>query len=113
MYTKTRHELVSRALEKVGAIRAGDSADPDDYARVDSVVEVMLDDLAARDITYVASPDALPAAGFEHLATCLAYHVANEFGPPIPPEMKIMAERDLRAQRGSGPTYGPLQTEYF
>lgn len=111
--TKTRDQLVDRALEKLGVVGSGQSAEAEDQARVDSVVDATLGDLAARRIIYVANEDAIPVEWFEWLADLLADNVAEDFGRVRDATKRLYAESMLRNLVAGMPTYEPLKVEYL
>ena len=78
--TRTREELVIRALRVMGTIANDDEADNDDFRVVNALVEPLLARIDAEDITTIDDPDAIPAAQFMDLAILLADLAKGDFG---------------------------------
>jgi hypothetical protein len=111
--TKDRDALVERALQKLGVVGSGQSADAEDAALVDGVVDAVLGDLAARKVYCVGNEDEIEVAGFEWLAMLLANAVAEDFGRTMDPGKQAYAESRLRALVAGEATYEPQTTDYF
>jgi hypothetical protein len=76
---KTRSDLVNEALTRLGALPSGQEPSAEDYAEVNSKVDPVVEDLAARNIAAVA-PDAISEGEFLHVSAVLAYHSKGYFG---------------------------------
>lgn len=111
--TKTRAELVIRALRKLLVVGSGQSPEDEDVELVDGVVDATLADLAARRVVYVANEDEIDVAVFEPLADILADNVAADFGKAKNPAMVDLAEMKLKAITATEPTYETLRNDYF
>lgn len=111
--TKTRAELVVRALRKLLVVGSGQSPEDEDVALVDGVVDSTLADLASRGVVYVANEDEIDVAVFEWIADCLSDNVAADFGKARNPAMVEYAEGRLRVITSTRPTYEVLKSEYF
>lgn len=111
--TKTRAQLVTRALQKLGIVGEGQSENADDAAQVDASVDAVLADLAARGIIDIAAEDQIEVAVFEWLAICLAGMVAMDFGNSFDPALVERAEYKLRVITSAGPTYETMKVDYF
>lgn len=111
--TRTRSDLVTRALQILGAVRAGQNASAEDSTLVDGVVDGLLADLSAREIVYVADPEEIPVEAFEHLAKLLAFTMGTDFGPSVDANVALLSESRLRTLSAAGPTYEVLKAEYF
>jgi hypothetical protein len=111
--TKTRGQLVTRALVKLTVIGSGQSPDSEDTATVDDAVDGVLADLSARGVIDVPDDDAIPTEWFEDLATLLAQAVANDFGKEADPVKVQRAEMALIKKTVPGPTYQTQRGEYF
>ena len=111
--TKTRAELVTRALRKLLVVGSGQSPEDEDTELVDEVVDAVLADLAARSVFYVANEGAIDVAGFEWIADCLADAVAPDFGKSRNPAMVEYAEAKLKAIKATSPTREVLAVDYY
>ncbi len=111
--TKTREDLVTRALSKLGAIGAGQTPSAEDAAVVDGVVEPVMDDLASRGIYSWGDPDELDDDAFEHLAQVLSVAVARDFGLPSDEMARLAAESRLRQLNPTVLSGQPQTTEYY
>jgi hypothetical protein len=111
--TKTRADLVTRALQKLSVIGAGQSADAEDSELVDSFVDSTLVALSSDRIVTVADEAAIPIDWFESIAELLAYNAATDFGRPKDEVGKLAAETRLRRMVASDPTYEVQRATYF
>ena len=111
--TKTRAELVNRALDKLGVVGSGQSPEDEDAAKVDAVVDALIADLAVRTVYYVGNVEEIDVAAFEWLAMCLANLCAEDFGKPMDANKQAFAERMLRALVATHPTYEPQTATYY
>jgi hypothetical protein len=80
--TKTRTDLVHRALRNLGALPQGQSPAAEDYASISDLVDALIAELEARDIIYIQNIDTygLEDKYFMPLANILAWRAAPEFG---------------------------------
>ncbi len=111
--TKSRENLVFRALAKLKVVAAGQSPSAEDAQTVDDMVEPTLSELAARNIYAYGDPDQIEDECFESLAIVLAQACAEDFGVTGDETKRVMAENRLReigAEKLSGQ---PLQVEYY
>lgn len=111
--TKSREELVNRALAKLKVVAAGQSPSAEDAQVVDEMVEPTLSELAARSIYAYGDPDQIEDECFESLAIILAQACAEDFGLAGDDGKRIRAEnrvREIGAETLSGQ---PVQSEYF
>jgi len=111
--SKSRDDLVTRALVKLTVIGSGQSPDAEDAASIDAAIDGILGDLAARDVVAVADDDAIPAEWFEDLAEIVAQHCARDFGRVKDQAEIERAERALVKKGAPGPTYQRQTAEYF
>jgi hypothetical protein len=110
--SKTRADLVNRALANIGALPAGQTANTEEYDQVDALVLPVVESLAARDIYYVADATAIPEEAFIQLGHCLAWACAPEFGAQGDVAlytMKQQAELELKVMQSEVPTYKVLE----
>lgn len=111
--SKTREQLVERALRKLGVLAAGQSAAPEDAQVVDAEIEPLMQDLAARNIYVWGDPDEIDDAAFIHLADILANSVARIFGAQQDEMVRVSAENRLRLLDTQVLSGQPLRVEYF
>jgi len=94
--TKTRSELVNRALQKLKVVGAGQTASAEDSQFVNDELEPVMSDLAVRNIFVWGDPDEIDDAAFVHLADILANSVAGDFGQAQDETVRLYAEKRLR-----------------
>ncbi len=111
--TKTREELVTRALRKLGAIGAGQAPAPEDSSAVDDTVDTVMADLAQRNIYVWGDPDQLDDQAFEHLAEILAHANARDFGQQPDEARRLLAESRLRELQPVILSGQPQRVEYY
>lgn len=111
--TKSREELIARALRKLGVVGAGQSPSAEDTQIVDDEIEPVMADLATRGVYSWGDPDQIDDDAFVHLATILANSVANDFGKPEDDGKRIYAESRLRLLDVQIPSGQPLKVDYF
>lgn len=110
---KTREELVTRTLQKLKVLAAGQTPSAEDAQVVDNEIIPVLSDLATRDIYHFGDPDQIEDEAFVHLADVLAQSVAADFGRDQDESMRILAENRLRRIQAETLSYQPLRVEYF
>jgi hypothetical protein len=106
--SKTRAELVNRALANLGALPAGQTANDEEYDQVDALVTPVIESLSARDIYYVSDTASIPDEAFIALGHCLAWACAPEFGMHNDAAMSALAnqaEAQLKIMQSERPTY--------
>lgn len=119
MATKTRVDLVTKALANLGVTEAGQPPSFEDASTVDGYVETTLATISAKGIVTIGDDNAIPMEFFQPLAVLLAQDCAHEFGlPGVPtspqnPNPVMKAETDLRIMNRGQPTGERLQAEYF
>lgn len=111
--TKTREQLVSRALQKIRVVGSGQTASAEDTQLVDGIVEPLMQDLAARNIFHWGDEDELPDEAFEHLADLLGNAAAPDFGKASDDAARRSAEGRLRLLEPVTLSGQVLNTEYF
>lgn len=109
--TRTRQELVNKALSDLGVLPAGGIASSTDYATVDGYVDGLVEKLARRGIVYIDDVEEIPAEYFSNVGLFLANEAAHEFGSSGIDTS--VAERELRQLTQAGPSYEVLRSEYF
>ena len=96
---KTRTELVHRALRNLGALPQGESPDVQEFNNVDALIDPMIEDLIARNISHIRDVDAIEDHHFLALGHVLAGHALSEFGLQNDPALAARAqkgEQDLK-----------------
>lgn len=111
--SKSRAELVTRALGKLGVLQSGQSPEAEDVDIVDQTVDGTIADLATRSVYYVADTSEIDIAAFEWLADCLADNNAKDFGKGRDLNQRAIAETMLRSLSAAGPTFEVAQQDYF
>lgn len=109
--SKSRSELVNRALADLGALPVGQTASTQEYASVDNLVDPLVASLSERDIYYVSDTSAIEDAAFIPLGRCLAWAAAPEFGlhgDAALAALNEQAERHLKAIGSEPPSYRVL-----
>lgn len=116
--SKTRRELVLRALDVLGVSAVGQAPAAEDYSAVDAQVDPVLAMLAATEIVYVAEADDLPFEWFEPLANILADAMAVDFGLGDAEKATLgtnaaAARASLKLMTRGKPTGQRMVAEYF
>lgn len=111
--TKTRQDLVTRALHKLGVISSGQAAAAEDYTLVDGSVDPVLSDLATRNVYQWGDPDQLDEDAFEHLAGLVALANAKDFGKDPDENERQLLESRLRQLKLTFLSGQPQRAEYF
>jgi hypothetical protein len=103
--TRSRQQLVDRALRILGVVPAGQTPDADDREVVDAFVVPLLARLDGEGITTIPDPEAIPAAQFLDVAILLAAAAAADFGlAALPQDDPTKSEIRLRTIVSVGPT---------
>lgn len=106
MATKTKQELVIRALRIIGVVGTGQEPSAENVSDVGALVEPMFARLEAVEDIYAPPVDEIPESYFEPYAILLAKE-AVEFGP-LPPEANPAgAMDDLRMLATREPVVSP------
>lgn len=111
--TKTRRQLIHRALASIGALEPGDAPSPEDYNTMDSLVDPLISQLSADEIAYIDDDEAIDVALFIPLANLLANMGGPDFGSPVNDDAKLRDEATLRRLTAGKPTYQAQVGEYF
>lgn len=80
MSFRTLTDLAIETLEKVGVLPDGQTPSVEDTARVTEAIPSILEELAAREIVFVADPNSIPGAWFMPLSNICAYEVLEKYG---------------------------------
>lgn len=111
--TKTRRQLIYRALASIGALEPGEAPSTEDYNTMDGLVDPLIAQLAADEIVYINDDDAIEVAYFIPLANLLANMGGPDFGSPVNDDAKARDEATLRRLVAGKPSYQPQVGEYF
>lgn len=111
--SKTSAQLVARALNKLGAVGAGQAPSAEDAALVEDEIAPLMDDLMVRGIYAWGDPDAIDDAAFLHVADLLANSVARDFGRQQDETLRLMAEKRLRELEPMVLSGQAQKAEYF
>lgn len=111
--TKTREQLIDRALIELGVVAAGQVANAEDSAIVSAEIDPVMSDLASRNVYNYGDPDIFEDDAFTHLAVCLANSCARSFGMDASEQTRLMAEARLRQLSPGMLTYQVLAVDYF
>jgi len=111
--TKTREELVARALKKLKVVGAGQTASSAVTQSVDQMVGPIMSDLSVRGVFSWGDEDELPDEAFEHLAGILANAAAPDFGKQADEQLRILLESRLRLLNGAVYSGQTLKTTYY
>ncbi|WP_414470732.1 hypothetical protein [Microvirga sp. M2] len=93
---KTKDDLIDETLQALGALGVGQAPSAEDRRDVESRIQPLLADLAARRVIYVADADAIDEAPFSYLVLVLAEHCAAKFGRPMDANAVTYGEDRLR-----------------
>lgn len=108
MTTYDRTALTNEALANLFADGgAGQSADSEDVAFVDSRIDALLAELNERSIVSISDPDDIEPAYFLALGELLAEFCGPKFGRPRNRDLRLDAEDRLKVMVNNGP---PINT---
>lgn len=113
---KTRQDLVNRALKNLGVLPDGQVAEAQDYNSVDALIDTTIEDLIARDVTFVDDVNAIEEKVFMPLGLILAWNCAAEFGQSDNAAIAALAqkaEKDLIQIQSEGPTFDILEVQAY
>ena len=118
MATRTQADLVTKILENLGIVPAGQAAEVEDVSTVDANLPSLIRELAAREIVYVPDLTNIPDVWFLSLAKIGAYELRSEFGVTgeFEAALKVGNEEaigNLKVMTRGRPTYEPLKTVSF
>lgn len=110
---KSREQLVTRTLQKLHVLAAGQSPSAEDARIVDDEIVPVLSDLSRRDVYPFGDPDQIEDEAFTILADIIANSVAADFGREQSDQVRLSAESRLRELYAETLSYQPLRAEYF
>lgn len=94
--TKSREELITRVLEELGVLAAGQAPSAEDSQTIDNEIDPVLEDLASRGVYTYGDADSIEEDAFVHLAVLIANSKAKPFGMAPSEDTRLLAERRLR-----------------
>jgi hypothetical protein len=111
--TKTRTQLIHRALAAIGALEPGEAPSTEDYNTMDNLVDPLIAQLAADDVVYIDDSEEIPVAYFIPLANLLGNMAGPDFGSPVNDQARARDEMYLRKLVSTRPTYEVQKGNYF
>lgn len=97
--SRTRVDLVHRALKKLGKLEVGEAPLAEDLKAVDDEIDSLLERLTRKMVCYIPDADDIDEAMFQPLAYRLAWECATDFAIPletIPDCAPAVTEGELR-----------------
>ncbi len=116
--TKTRTQLIHRALAAIGALEPGEAPSTEDYNTMDNLVDPLVSQLVADDVVYIDDTEAIPLEYFIPLANLLGNMAGPDFGYPVNDDAKMRDEATLKRISSTRPDYtvakgGENYSSYF
>lgn len=110
---KTRAELVVMAADELGITSPGQSLAVEDSGKIDSRLDGLIGELAAREVVYVPNLDEIPIEISGPLALLLANESAGAFGQPrlADPAREAIEERIRVAVQRQPPAEPELRVD--
>jgi hypothetical protein len=110
---RTRLELVNEALGVLLNLPAGATFSDEDITTVDGYVDLMLAELTADEVVYLADTDEIPAEWFLSLQGLLASRAGPRYGGARDLASEELHKNTLRRLNSTKPTYETQKAEYF
>lgn len=111
--SKTRAQLIERALKSIGALEPGEAPSAEDSDTIDGLIDPLIAQLAEDGIVLISDPDMIDLDVFLPFARLLANAAGPDFGSPINEQAKAMDEQTLRRLTANKPTGETLKAVYF
>ena len=111
--SRTRAQLVSKALSILQEEGSGQSLSSEDSELVDAAVDPLVAELASSEVLVIGDLAAIDDDIFLPLARMLANEVGDDFGHPYSEDYRALQERRIKRVTASSPTYAPQATDYF
>jgi hypothetical protein len=116
--SRSRADLVGKALDVLGISAVGQTVDADTAKIIDDDIDTVLKSLAARELVYVPNPDSVPDEIFIQVAILVADSNKQNFGLQQDELDKLSAsvmtaESQIREIVRGRPTYERLRNEYY
>jgi hypothetical protein len=113
---RTRDQLIRKALQKLEVVAGDEPVSAADSARIDDMINPMLDDLSSRGVWDNGHPDEYDDAVYPWLAECLAGMCLADYGRAMD-QMALakiaFAESRLLAQSQAAYVSYPVVTDYI
>lgn len=112
--SKSLADLIAQVLSNLGVLAAGQSLAPEDYDRVNNLVDPCLAYLAGEKIIYIPNSNAIPATVFPLVADVLANFCKQSFGKAGDDRLlrdANEAERKLKRMAGRNFVPGELRVD--
>lgn len=118
MATRTQADLITQILIELSVVPEGVAPAVEDTARVQNNLPSLFEEIAGREIVYVADPQNIPSAWFMPLAVVCAYELRRIFGitGQAAADLKLGNDEaigNLKMMTRGRPTYEPLRTVTF
>lgn len=118
---KTRAELISEVLDKLGVLAAGQSPSAEDYNKVDGIINPVCDRLMRQKIYGFVDTEEFEDAPWLELSYILAYELTGPYGTTGDSLAKLVASggprgsayTNLYRYSAVAPSYEPAYVNYF
>ena len=114
--SKTRSDLIYRALRNLGVLPQGQTPASEEYQSVSDVLDSLVVELRERDVVLISDIDVLDDKFFLPMGMILANAVKDEFGAGADQMLEAKAaqvEGKLRRLEAQSYTRKPLEVNYF
>jgi len=112
MATKTKADLVKRALQKLQIVSATEEPSAADAVLAGDMYDTLRLELVTQGIGALM-PNAVPQAMFEAMAEYLARRCAEDFGMGADEASEMRARKRLYAVAGTPYSGDPVEAKYF
>ena len=111
---KSSLELITRALERLQRVGAGQDPSAEDAQLMRDKLLPLLEELAQQEVVFVADPEAIPDIVFLGLANRLAAEASADFGlGAVDPATMNSLNNRLRLTWVGKPLYVVQRSQYF
>lgn len=111
--SKTRAELVAKALSNLGFLAAGQSVPAEDSDLIDGLVDNVIEELSGEQVIEIADDQEFDDSTFLPLARILAEKAAPEYGRETNEQAVMLAKALIRKITYGRPTREPLTVDFF
>lgn len=108
----TQAQVIDRILRLLRAVGTGQSAASEDSTVVSDYLPFKIDELAQRNVIYIADADSVPDNALYWFSVAVAQDLAEDFGRQKDPAMTAQAEAMLRMLNPRD-GYPVLEAVYF
>lgn len=119
MSFNTQQELIEKVLENLGGLPTGQTAAPEDVAKIKKALPGIVETLRVTEVFYLNSLDVIPAGTLQPLANVIAYALRSPFNVTDPDELNLLKESAaagtaaLKIMSRGRYTGGQVQTEWI